>query len=133
MRRAAEKRPIIFCQARHNIALLAPAAATGILPRPDGGACGCWAVQAELGTVMLSLSAQISICLVQVGWVLPGGVVITMQSQLEQALDFPVIWGFTSLQWCRMGVGKHEGVCEIRREYVRMEARVYRHRETIRK
>lgn len=101
MRRAAEKRPIIFCQARHNIALLALAAATGILPRPDGGTCGCWAVQAELGTVTWLLSAQKSICLVQVGRVLPGGVEITVQS--EQALDFPVIRGATSLQWCRMG------------------------------
>lgn len=112
MRSAAEEHPIILCQARHNIALLALSSATGILPRPDGGTCDCWAGQAELGTVhVVDLSTDIHL----LG---PSGAGAARRSRDHYAVRvsprLPLIWVSRATSGdpgacsrCRLGVGKH--------------------------
>lgn len=102
----AEKHPVIFCQARHDRALLVLASATGILPWPNGGTCDCWAslraVQAALGTVHV-ISPQLLTGLLQVRWVWLGGVGV-----VQEGLRLPLHWvsreapGNTRL-WSREG------------------------------
>lgn len=66
----AEKHPVIFCQARHDGALLVLASTAGVLPWPSGGMCDCWAspraIQAVLGTVHV-ISPRLLTGLLQVG------------------------------------------------------------------
>lgn len=119
MRSAAEEHPIILCQARHNIALLALSSATGILPRPDGGTCDCWAGHAELGTVhVVDLSTDIHL----LG---PSGAGAARRSRDHYAVRVSPrldIRGSRCLQSVQVGSRQAWGVCEIRREHVRMEA-----------